>query len=261
MVGAYAKTAYFTRQLGEGKGGTKVFLLGTLVNAVAVVIGSFIGWRLHRIPDRLKSTVLHGMGLFTIALGISMAIQGLSDALYIVLAIVIGGVLGSWWDIEGHLDQLGCMIERRLGGGKQGISRGFVFATLIFCVGSMAIVGSIQSGMSGQNNILFTKSVMDGFSSIIFTSTLGIGVGLAAIPIFLYQGMIATLAHIFGNYLNSPVLITDLTATGGILILGIGMNIMEVKKIQVANLLPSLVVVISLHWMVSHLAPWISHIV
>ena len=233
-----------------------MFLLGTLVNAAAIILGSLLGWRLNRIPDRMKSTVMHGMGLFTIALGISMALPGISDALYIVLSLVIGGVLGAWWDIESRLDQLGRFLERRLGGTKQGISQGFVFATLIFCVGSMAIVGSIQSGMNGQNNILFTKSIMDGFSSVIFTSTLGIGVIFAAIPIVLYEGMIATLAYLFGNYLNSPLLIADMTSVGGILILGIGMNIMELKRVQVANLLPSLAIVVALHWAVLHVVPW-----
>lgn len=230
-----------------------MFLLGTIVNTLAILAGTLIGSRFSSIPSRLKSTVMQGMALFVIVLGLSMALSGIQDTLYIVFSMVIGSALGAWFDIEGKLELLGTKIESKLGSSSGKIAEAFVFASLVYCVGSMAVVGAIQSGVNGQNTILYTKSVLDGFSAIIFTSAMGIGVGFSALPVFLYEGLIATLAYIFGSALHSSILIQDMSAVGGVLILAIGINLLDIKKIQVGNMLPAMVVVVILRWAGIHL--------
>ena len=237
-----------------------MFLLGAIVNSIAIMIGASIGFRFHHIPERIKNTVMQGIGLFVIALGLSMALDAPRDTLFIVLSIVIGGAIGSWWRIEERLAQIGVALEGKFGHASGEVYEGFMFASLVFCVGSMAVLGGIQSGVDGQNNILYTKSVLDGFSALIFTSTMGLGVGLAAIPVFLYEGAIATLAYFFRGDFHSVPIIMDMTAVGGLLIAGIGINILGLKKIMVGNLLPSLVVVVMLRLTGEHLLSYILHI-
>ncbi|MCY0875458.1 MAG: DUF554 domain-containing protein [Firmicutes bacterium] len=229
-----------------------MFLLGTLVNTVSILLGTTIGSLFSSIPERLKTTVMQGVGLFVVALGLSMALSGISDTLYIVFAVVIGSILGAWWNIEDGLQRFGKYVESKIGKTNGQMAEAFVFASLVYCVGSMAVVGAIQSGMNGQNTILYTKSVLDGFSAIVFTSTMGIGVGLAAIPVFLYEGLIALLAYLFGSALHSEILITDMTSVGGILIMAIGINVLEIKKLQVGNMLPAMLVVVVLRWLGLH---------
>lgn len=229
-----------------------MFLIGTAVNTISIIVGTLIGSLFSSIPERLKTTVMQGVGLFVVALGLSMALSGISDTLYIVFAVVIGSILGAWWNIEERLQRMGQVVEGKLGRSSGRLAEAFVFASLVYCVGSMAVVGAIQSGMNGQNTILYTKSVLDGFSAIVFTSTMGIGVGLAAIPVFLYEGLIALLAYLFGSALHSPILITDMTSVGGILIMAIGINVLEIKKLQVGNMLPAMAVVVILRWVGLH---------
>ncbi|KUO96629.1 hypothetical protein ATW55_00165 [Ferroacidibacillus organovorans] len=223
-------------------------MAGPIVNTIAIMVGSFIGLVFHRIPERLKVTVMQGMGIFVAVLGISMALQAPNDTLYVILSLVVGGVVGSLMDLEGKLETFGSWLETKLGrsGGK--LSQAFVFASLVYGVGSMAILGSIQSGVSGKNTILYLKSALDGFSSVIFTSTMGIGIGLSAFPILLYEGGLAAIAHYFGADLRNAVIISDVTAVGGILIVGIGLNVLEIVKIRVGNLLPSMLVVALLRY-------------
>ncbi len=233
-----------------------MFLVGPIVNTLAIILGTFIGIGLKGIPERMRTTVIQGMGLFAISLGISMAIAApSSDIIYVVLSVVLGGVLGAWWDIEGGLDRFGHYAERRFQGKSGGMSEAFIFATLLFGVGSMAVLGALQSGLNGQNTILYTKSVLDGFSAIIFTSVMGPGVGFAAIPIFLYEGGIATIAHFMGANLRSSTILADVTSVGGLLIMGIGINLLEIKRIKVANLLPAMIVVALIRWLATHALP------
>lgn len=229
-----------------------MFLLGTIVNTAAILLGTLIGSRFSSIPQRLKSTVMQGMGLFVVALGVSMALSGLADTLLIVSSIVIGSLIGAWMNLEERLESLGRRLESKLGRQAGSVAEAFVFASLVYCVGSMAIVGAIQSGLEGQNTILYTKSVLDGFSAIVFTSTMGVGVGLAAIPVFLYEGGLAALSYVFGSELHNTFIITDMTAVGGILILGIGLNVLEIKRLQVGNMLPAMLVVVIMKWIVMH---------
>ncbi|GMA63675.1 DUF554 domain-containing protein [Alicyclobacillus fastidiosus] len=218
-----------------------MFLLGTIVDALSILVGSLIGLAFPRIPDRMKDTVMKGLSLCVMLIGLSMALGDSSDDLIIIVSVVLGAVVGEWINIDNALLRFGHWMEVHVQKLYKGpIAEGFVSGTLLFCVGSMAIVGSIQDGLSGSHRTLFAKSVLDMFSSIVFSTTLGFGVGLSAIPVFLYQGAIALISHLAGNVLNAPDVIACITATGGLLIIGIGFNMYGFKKIAVANLLPAI---------------------
>jgi uncharacterized protein len=226
----------------------KVMVLwGTIINAVAIICGALLGSVFTRISDGIRTTVMQGIGIAVGILGLTMALKT-ENFLVLIFSLVIGGVIGELIRIDYWLNQIGQWLENKVGGkgkGKGSIATGFVSATLVYCVGAMAILGAMDSGLRQNHDILYTKSMLDGFSAIIFTSTLGIGVMFSAIPVFLYQGLIA-LASTFISLLVSQemlnAIIAEITAVGGILIVGIGINILEVKKINVANLLPAIVI-------------------
>ncbi|UOF91745.1 DUF554 domain-containing protein [Fodinisporobacter ferrooxydans] len=231
-----------------------MFLLGTFVNAVSVLLGTFIGIALPKIPEQMKTTVLQGLGLSVSIIGLSMSLKAGNDILIMIISLVFGIIIGEWLDIEGFLLRFGQWVESKFQrNGENRIAEAFVSASLIFCVGSMAILGAIQSGLANDHHLLYTKSMLDGFTSVVFSSTMGIGVGLAAIPIFLYQGLIALIAHVFGQVLYNPAIVNVVTATGGLMILAIGINILDIKKIRVGNMLPSLVIVAIVKWALLHL--------
>lgn len=238
-----------------------MFLLGTIVNALAVIVGSLLGLRLPKIPDRFHDTVMQGIGLTVILIGLSMALSDSADILIIIVSMAIGGILGSWANIELRLDQLGQFVQRRLRVGGAGLAaEGFVTASLIFCVGSMSIIGSIQSGIGGNNHTLFAKSELDLVTSTVLASTFGIGVLLAVVPVVVYEGGIASLAHLFGAQLQNPAVITCMTATGGLLIAGIGMNVLGLKKVAVGNLLPAMFVAAALKGAAPYVTSALSHL-
>lgn len=219
-------------------------LLGTIVNTVAIIIGSLLGGFLNRIPDRMKKTILQGLGLAVFIIGLSMAMSAATakgnDMFYVIASLVFGGILGEVLNIEGKLEAVGRFAESKMskfGGGR--VAEAFVFSSLVYCVGAMAIVGSLESGLQGVHKILYTKAMLDGFSAIFFTSAMGLGVALSSIPVFIYQGSIALLAHLLANVLSAPI-ISVMSATGGILIMGIALNVMEIKKVNVGNLLPAI---------------------
>lgn len=222
-------------------------LLGTIVNAVAIIVGALLGSVLNRIPERMKVTILQGLGLAVFVIGLSMALKVAESSgydLFIVIAsLVIGGVIGELIDIEGKLNSIGKFAESKMSrfskGGK--MSEAFVFSSLVYCVGAMAIVGSLESGLQGVHKILYTKAMLDGFSAIFFTSAMGIGIMLSAVPVFLYQGSIALMAGWLAGVLSEPV-IAVMSATGGLLIIGVALNVMEIKKINIGNLLPAIFV-------------------
>ena len=221
-------------------------LLGTLVNAALIIIGSTIGKVLPNIPDKVKETVMNGIGLAVVAMGLQMAFES-KQYIIVILSIVIGAVIGEWIDLEKHLNTLGNWIESKMKPTKgTSISQGFVTATLIFCVGSMAILGSLDSGIRNDHNLLITKGILDGFTSIVLTSTLGIGVLFSAVPIFLYQGLMALLATKIDILVPDGLMdmfIAEMTATGGLMIVAIGLNVIGLTKIRTANLLPGIVIV------------------
>lgn len=234
-----------------------MFLAGTLVNTFAILLGAGIGVLVPNIPERVKTTVMQGLSLTIIVIGLSMALSDTKDILIVILSLVLGALLGEWINIEGWLDRIGGWAERRSGknSGSSSVSDAFVTASLVFCVGSMAVVGAIQSGLEGNNTTLYAKSMLDFVTSTVFTTTMGFGVALAAIPVLVYEGLIATISYFAGNALNAPAVIACMTAVGGILIAAIGLNLLGVRKIAVGNLLPSMFVAIGLKL----IAPILTH--
>jgi uncharacterized membrane protein YqgA involved in biofilm formation len=217
----------------------EAFVLGTVVNAIAIVAGSLIGLLFRGgIPQAYNQTVMQAIGLAVILIGFKGALKG-ENFLLIILSLAIGAVLGEGLKIEAHLERLGQWLQRRFAVAGDGIARGFVTASLLFCVGSMAIVGALESGLSGDHQTLFAKSVLDGITAIIFASTLGIGVIFSAAAVFLYQGLITLTASSMREFLV-PETIRQMTAVGGLLIIAIGINILEIKRIRVGNMLPAI---------------------
>ncbi|WP_199426100.1 DUF554 domain-containing protein [Thermaerobacillus caldiproteolyticus] len=220
-------------------------LLGTVVNGICITFGSLLAKLFHRIPEQVKSTVMSGIGLAVTLLGIQMGLKG-EQFLIVICSLVLGGVLGEIWRLDEKLNRLGDWLEKKVGAHQQGnIAKGFVTATLLFVIGAMAIVGALDSGLRGDHRVLYTKSIIDGFTSIILTTTLGVGVIFSAIPVMLYEGAIALLATQIERWVPKGLLesfISESTATGGILIIAIGLNILGITSIRVANLLPSILV-------------------
>lgn len=219
-------------------------MLGTIVNTVAVLCGGGLGLLLKGgLKERYKETVMNALGLAVLFLGAASALGGLLDEqaepILFIVSLVLGGLLGEWIGIEARLERLGDSIQAKFGGkGEGNLSQGFVTASLLFCVGTMAILGALDSGIKGDHTILFAKSVLDGVTSIIFASTLGIGVLLSAASIFLYQGLLTVFASFLQPYLTEAML-REMSIVGGILVFAIGINMLGLKKIRVGNLLPA----------------------
>jgi uncharacterized membrane protein YqgA involved in biofilm formation len=223
-------------------------LLGTIVNALAIILGTLLGKFLTRIPETVKVTVMQAIGLSVILLGVQMGLQS-ENFVLVIFSLVLGGILGELMDFDGKLNALGRWLEIKVGAGHGSIAEGFVTATLIFVIGAMGILGSLDSGIRNDHRVLFTKSLLDGFMSLLLTTTLGIGVLFSSVPVFLYQGAIALGATQIERFVPEQLmnqLITEMTATGGVMIMAIGINLLEIKMIRVANLLPGIVVVIIL---------------
>ncbi|WP_169710438.1 DUF554 domain-containing protein [Natranaerobius trueperi] len=216
-------------------------LTGTLVNTGAIVAGGIIGLIFRKgISDELKKTVLQGIGLVVTYLGMSMAFET-ENVLILIFSVVIGGILGELGNVEQRLNSIGESIKKRIGNDEDQFIEGFIFATLVYCVGALAIVGSLESGLNQNHEILFAKSVLDGTTAIAFTSSLGIGVLFSSVPVLFYQGVIAVFSGRISHYLEDGI-VAELSSVGGILILAIGLNIIEVTKINVANLLPGILI-------------------
>lgn len=222
-----------------------MFLLGTLVNGALIIIGTLLGKLLHRIPEEMKTTVMYAIGLSVMVLGLQMGLKS-QNFLIVIISLVVGAVIGELLKLEEKLNNLGLWLEKKVGSnGKGSISEGFVTATLIFVIGAMAIIGALNSGIRGDHAVLYTKSLIDGFTSIILTTTLGIGVIFSAVPVILYEGTIALFATQIDRFVPKELMdqfIVEMTSTGGIMILAIGLNLTGITKIKVANLLPGIVV-------------------
>jgi len=222
-------------------------MLGTIVNVIAIILGSILGILIKsRLPERVNKIIFQVIGLFTITLGLTMAIKT-NNFLIVAFSLIIGSVIGEIIDIENYLERLSDKLKNTLKNSSDKFSEGFVTATLIYCIGPMAILGSIEEDLGNSPNLLFAKSVLDGVASIALSSALGIGVMFSAIPLLLYQGGLTLFANYVSNYLGDA-LIFELSAVGGILLLGLGMNIAEIKKFKVVNMLPSLLVVVMLSY-------------
>lgn len=222
-------------------------LWGTLVNGIAIIIGTCIGLVWKNIPDQVKTTVMQAMGLAVSILGIGMGLKS-DNFLIVIISLAIGSVLGEYWKLEDRLNRLGMWIESKLGAKEEGsIAKAFVTSTLVFVIGALAIIGALDSGLRNDHDVLFTKSIIDGFCAIIFTATLGFGVIFSAIPVMFYQGIIALLATQIDQWITANTLdqlVKELTATGGILIFAIGLNLLELIKIRIVNMLPSILITI-----------------
>ena len=214
-------------------------MLGTIVNSIAIIIGSLVGVLFKRgIPEKLSDTIMKGVGLSVMLIGLLNALE-VNNLLLLIFSILIGAIIGELIDIDAKLRKFGMKLESRFKGGN--ISEGFVAATLLFCIGSMAIVGSIESGLTGNHQILYAKSILDGVISIVFASSLGIGVALSAVSVFLYQGIITVSATLMKDVLTE-IAITDISAVGGLLIVSLGINMIFGNKVKTANLLPAVVI-------------------
>ncbi len=214
-------------------------MLGTIVNALAVVVGGLIGLLFKNvIPEKIADALLKAAGLAVITVGIQLMFAG-ENLTLLIMSIIIGTAIGELINIEGKLDNLGAMVEGKMKNKQSNIALGFVTCTLIYCVGSMAIVGSIQSGLSGNHEILFSKALLDGIMSITMTVSMGVGVIFSSISILIYQGTITLLAQ-FMQSLLSDVVVREMTSIGGTLIMAIGLNFLEIKRIKVGNMLPAI---------------------
>lgn len=217
-------------------------MIGTLINAIAIIIGAAAGLFLRRgMNESISKTVMQGVGLSVILIGVTGAIKT-GNTLLVILSMVIGGVIGSLIDIDRRMNQLGAWAQKKLTKGddeNNTFAKGFVTASLIFCVGAMAVVGSLDSGIRGDHSTLIAKAALDGVTSIILASSLGIGVMLSAVPVFIYQGAIALLGTAIAPLL-SDIVVTEMSAVGGLLIMAIGINMLLNSEIKVANLLPAI---------------------
>jgi uncharacterized membrane protein YqgA involved in biofilm formation len=214
-------------------------MLGTIVNTLAIIAGSLIGLFFKGgIPEKYSKTIMHAIGLAVILIGLKTALKT-DDILIIIISLALGSVMGELLRIEDRLEGFGKWLGRLVSGDNEGVAKGFVTASLIYCVGAMAIVGSLESGLSGNHQTLFAKSLLDGIGSILFASTLGIGVLFSAVSVFLYQGAITLAASTLKNFLT-PVVVAQMSAIGGLLIMAIGLNLLEIKKLKIGNMLPAI---------------------
>lgn len=217
-------------------------MLGTIVNSLAIIAGSLIGLLFSRgIPEKYKEILLSGVSLSVILIGIKSAL-GSDDVMVVIFSMVFGGLIGEALNIEGGLEKLGKFLEDKMRSASSDTSsfgRGFVTASLVFCVGSMAIVGALESGLTGNHQTLMAKSVLDGVISIVFASTMGLGVMFSSVAVFLYQGAITVAAMLLKNFLV-PETIAQMSSVGGLLIMAIGMNMLKITSIRVGNLIPAI---------------------
>lgn len=228
---------------------------GTLINVVTVLLGTGLGVLLGgRLPERIRTTVLDTLGLFTVVLGIVNAMEafgpdlsgrlGRAAVLVVLGALLVGGVVGEVINIEARLERAGAWLQSRAQGSKGDSARfieGFVVASLVFCVGPLTVLGALQDGLTGDFELLSIKSLLDGFAALAFASALGVGVGFSALTVLIVQGGIALSAGLMSDALTAPM-IAAMNAIGGVLILGIGLRLLEIRHVRVANLLPAIVI-------------------
>lgn len=216
-------------------------MFGTIVNTTSIIIGCILGLFIKGgIPEKFSDSLTEALGLCVLFIGIQGAVKT-ENTLLLIICMVIGTLIGEFLDIDKALNRLGDRIQGRFkkAGAFGDISKGFVSASLLFCIGSMAIVGSLESGLKGDHDILFAKSILDGITSIIYTSTMGIGVIFSAVAVFIYQGTITLGAGFLKGVLTDSAII-NITGIGSLMIIAISLNMLKITKIKVANLLPAL---------------------
>ncbi len=218
-------------------------MLGLWVNAATIILGALVGSRLRGgIPEKYKDTIGYALALCVLTIGIQGAIQT-ENMMLMIISAVVGSLIGEALRLEDRLDSLGAWVQRRLAKDDDGFSQGFISATLLYCVGSMAVVGSIEAGLQNKPDTLLAKAVLDGVSALILSSSMGMGVALSALPLLAYQGAIALLAMLLGNFLPAEA-IAEVSATGSLLIIGLGFNMLGFSKarIRVGNMLPAILI-------------------
>ena len=233
-------------------------MLGTIVNTIAIIMGGLTGLVFRGgIPERYNETIMHAIGLAVVLVGLSGALK-VDNILIVIFSLALGTLTGEFLQIESRLERLGKWFEDHLAGSENGdgrMAKAFVTTSLIYCVGSMAIVGSLESGLSGNHHTLFAKSALDGIASVVFASTLGPGVLLSAIPVFIYQGAITVGASFMKQFLT-PDVINQMSVVGGLLIMAIGINLLEIKKIKIGNMLPAIFMPL-IYFAIRQMIPWI----
>lgn len=225
--------------------------LGTIVNAAAIIAGGSAGSILRNgLPERFRTTVMQAIGLSVVVIGLSGSLEGIFSVnsggklesgyiMTMIFSLVLGSLAGEAMNIEQKLEQMGNWFQNRFAKGSSNFAEGFVNASLVYCVGAMAIVGALEDGFSGDTATLFAKSILDGVSAIVFAATMGIGVAFSALSILLYQGSITLLAGVIKPWMG-PELISQVSLVGSVLIMAIGFNMLEIKRIKVGNLLPAM---------------------
>lgn len=220
-------------------------MLGTIVNTLAILAGCAIGLLLKRgINEKVTDAIMKGISLCVIYIGIDGMLEG-SKTLAVIIAMALGAAIGTLLDLNGKMEKLGKMIEGRISNGGAGIAQGFVTASLIYCVGAMAVVGSLQSGLNGDHSMLYTKALLDGISAMVLTASLGAGVGLSAASVFVYQGALTLLAGLIAPVLSDAV-VAEMTCVGSILIAALGLNMLGITKLKVMDYVPAIFIVIPL---------------
>ena len=216
-------------------------MFGTIINTIAIIIGAIIGILFKKgLPQRMADTLMKGLGLCTLFLGISGSLKG-ENSLILILSIVLGSIIGEVIDLDDKINRLGNTLEKRFSknNGTVSIAEGFVTASLLFCVGALAIVGPLQSGLAGNHEILFNKSILDFVAAAIFASTLGIGVAFSAVLVLLYQGTITLFSQWVAPYLTD-VVIAEMTCIGSVIIIGLALNMIGITKLRVMNYVPAI---------------------
>lgn len=218
--------------------------LGTIANAAAIICGALAGIVLRRgLPEKWQQTIMQGVALCIVVIGLQMAFKT-ANIVIVVVSLVIGSIIGEYFDIEGKLQKFGSWIASKVYHGKDGsfaaqLARGFISSTLIFCIGAMAVVGALQDGLKQDPTILYAKATLDGIISVILTANLGIGVAFSAFSVFIYQGCLTLLAAFLQTVMTEAVL-NEITACGGILITAIGINMLKILEIRISNQLPAI---------------------
>lgn len=222
-------------------------LLGTLVNGLCIMVGTLLGLFFTKIPERFKETVMSGVALAVMLIGLQMAFET-ENIVIVLISLLSGAIVGEAIRLEERLEYIGRWIERKVTkpDATSNVAQGFITASLIFVIGALSVIGALDSGLRNDHEVLITKAIIDGFVSLVLTSTLGIGVIFSLIPVVLYEGSIALFATQINRWVPQEMLdlfIVEMTATGGLMIVAIGLNMLKLTKIRVANLLPALVMV------------------
>ena len=220
-------------------------MIGTLINAGAIVLGTFIGMLIKtKLPKKLVTILFQALGLFTILLGVKMALE-MQEFLLVIGSLVVGSILGELLGLEKLLEKFSSKIKDKFKFKNEKFSDGLITAFLLYCMGSLTILGAIEEGMNGNPDLLLMKSMMDGFSSVALASAMGIGVGFSVIPLLIYQGGLTLFASSLSSFFSEN-LIRELSAVGGVLLIGLGINILEIKKLRILNMIPALVIIVVL---------------